>query len=67
MSAPSGQDHTSSRTQLPPAFDERAILATFLDHSVTVHAKCQHLAVAGARRAPLPSSPLIVDCVRWML
>jgi hypothetical protein len=42
------------RTDIPPAWDERTILTTFLDYvRATVHAKCEHLAEADARRAPL--------------
>ena len=44
------------RTDVPLAWDERTILTTFLDY---VHAKCEHLAEADARRAPLPGSPLM--------
>jgi uncharacterized damage-inducible protein DinB len=60
------------RTQLPPAWDERTMLATFLDYTrATVHAKCAHLAEEDARRAPLPGSPLmtisgLVSHLRWM-
>jgi uncharacterized damage-inducible protein DinB len=60
------------RTQLPPVFDERGILATFLDYTrATVHAKCEHLAEADARSAPLPNSPLmtisgLVSHLRWV-
>jgi uncharacterized damage-inducible protein DinB len=60
------------RTQLPPVFDERGILATFLDYTrATVHAKCEHLVEADARRAPLASSPLmtisgLVSHLRWV-
>jgi uncharacterized damage-inducible protein DinB len=60
------------RTQLSTALDERTMLATFLDYTrATVHAKCEHLTEADARRAPLPSSPLmtisgLVSHLRWM-
>jgi Protein of unknown function (DUF664) len=48
------------RTDVPPAWDERTILTTFLDYvRATVHAKCEHLTDADARRAPLPGSPLM--------
>jgi hypothetical protein len=48
------------RTPIPPCWDEHTILAVFLDYvRATVHAKCEHLAEADARRAPLPGSPLM--------
>ena len=55
-------------TDIPPGWDERTILTTFLDY---VHAKCEHLAEAHARRAPLPGSPLmtlagLVNHLRWV-
>ncbi|MET8866601.1 DinB family protein [Nonomuraea sp. NPDC004580] len=60
------------RTDTPPAWDERATLTTFLDYvRATVHAKCEGLAEEDARRAPLPTSPLmtmsgLVNHVRWV-
>jgi hypothetical protein len=40
------------RTDIPPGWDERTILTTFLDYvRATVHAKCEHLAEVDARRA----------------
>jgi uncharacterized damage-inducible protein DinB len=60
------------RTDIPPGWDERTILTTFLDYvRATVHAKCEHLAEADARRAPLPGSPLmtlagLVNHLRWV-
>ena len=40
---------------IPPSFDERTVLTTFLDYARdTVHAKCAGLSDADARRAPLP-------------
>lgn len=66
------RDRTVSRTDIPPAWDERAVLATFLDYvRATVHAKCEHLTEADARRAPLPGSPLmtlsgLVSHLRWV-
>jgi hypothetical protein len=46
------------RTDIPAGWDERTTLITFLDYvHATVHAKCEHLAEADARRAPLPGSP----------
>ena len=48
------------RTDIPASWDERSVLTTFLDYvRATVHAKCEHLAEADARRAPLPTSPLM--------
>ncbi|MEV4473549.1 DinB family protein [Nonomuraea sp. NPDC049504] len=60
------------RTYTPPAWDERATLTTYLDYArATVHAKCEGLAEEDARRAPLPTSPLmtmsgLVNHVRWV-
>ncbi|HEY1319477.1 MAG TPA: DinB family protein [Streptosporangiaceae bacterium] len=57
---------------LPPTWDERTILTTFLDYARdTVHAKCAGLSDADARRAPLPGSPLmtisgLVSHLRWV-
>jgi hypothetical protein len=46
-----------ARTDIPPGWDERTILTTFLDYvRATVHAKCEHLAEVDARRAPLSTS-----------
>jgi uncharacterized damage-inducible protein DinB len=62
-----------SRTDdIPPSWDERTILTTFLDYvRDTVHAKCAGLPDADARRAPLPGSPLmtisgLVSHLRWV-
>ena len=44
-----------TRTDTPPAWDERTQLFTFLDHARdTAHAKCEGAAPEDARRAPLP-------------
>ena len=57
---------------IPHSLDERAILIRFLDYARdTVHAKCAGLSEAGARRAPLPGSPLmtisgLVGHLRWV-
>lgn len=57
---------------VPDSWDERTILATFLDYARdTVHAKCAGLSEAAARRAPLPGSPLMTICglvshLRWV-
>lgn len=62
----------ASRTDTPPAWDERTMLATFLDYTrATVHAKCAGIAEDDARRAPLPGSPLmtisgLVSHLRWV-
>jgi uncharacterized protein DUF664 len=56
----------------PSSWDERTILTTLLDYARdTVHAKCAGLQDAGARRAPLPGSPLmtisgVVSHLRWV-
>jgi uncharacterized damage-inducible protein DinB len=60
------------RTDIPAGRDERTILTTFLDYvRATVHAKCEHLVEVDARRAPLPTSPLmtlagLVNHLRWV-
>lgn len=61
-----------TRTDTPPAWDERTILNTFLDYArATVRAKCEGISEENARRAPLPGSPLmtisgLVNHVRWV-
>lgn len=61
-----------TRTDYPPAWDERTLLATFLDYArATVHTKCEGAAAGHARSAPLPGSPLmtmsgLVNHVRWV-
>jgi uncharacterized damage-inducible protein DinB len=61
-----------SRIDMPASFDERSMLTTMLDFTrATVHAKCAEVAAAGARSAPLPTSPLmtlsgIVNHLRWV-
>jgi uncharacterized damage-inducible protein DinB len=57
---------------IPASFDERTVLTTMLDYARdTVHAKCEGLSDADARRAPLPGSPLmtisgLVSHLRWV-
>ncbi|MFE7617816.1 DinB family protein [Streptomyces sp. NPDC057496] len=49
-----------TRTDSPPAWDERTQLATFLDYARdTARAKCEGVSSDDARRAPLPGSPLM--------
>ncbi|MEE1807129.1 DinB family protein [Streptomyces sp. BE133] len=49
-----------TRTDMPPAWDERTQLATFLDYARdTARAKCEGISPEDARRAPLPGSPLM--------
>ena len=67
------QSIAAGRTDdVPPSWDERTILTTFLDYARgTVHAKCAGLSDADARRAPLPASPLmtisgLVSHLRWV-
>ena len=61
----------SNRTDLPPAFDERAIVTQFLRYvRQTVHAKCVDLSPSDAAATPLPSSPAmsitgLVSHLRW--
>lgn len=60
------------RTDIPPTWDERAMLTTFLDYTrATVRAKCVGLSDDDARKAPLPGSPLstiagLVSHVTWV-
>ncbi|MEU6240674.1 DinB family protein [Streptomyces sp. NPDC047024] len=62
----------TQRTDTPPAWDERAQLTTFLDYARdTARAKCEGVSAEGARRAPLPGSPLMTLCglishLRWV-
>jgi uncharacterized damage-inducible protein DinB len=67
------QSISAGRTDdIPSSWDERTIVTTFLDYARdTVHAKCAGLQDAGARRAPLPGSPLmtisgVVNHLRWV-
>jgi uncharacterized damage-inducible protein DinB len=61
-----------TRTDVPPAWDERTQLATFLDYvRDTARAKCEDVSPQDARRAPLPDSPLMTLCglishLRWV-
>lgn len=60
------------RTDTPPSWDERTQLATFLDYARdTARAKCEGVSEEDARRAPLPTSPLMTLCglinhLRWV-
>ena len=61
----------TNRTDLPSAFDERAIVTQFLQYvRLTVHAKCVDLSSADAAATPLPDSPAmsvagLVSHLRW--
>ncbi|MEU1037547.1 DinB family protein [Streptomyces sp. NPDC005551] len=61
-----------TRTDTPPARDERSQLTTFLDYArATVRAKCEDVSPENARLAPLPGSPLMTLCglishLRWV-
>jgi uncharacterized damage-inducible protein DinB len=61
-----------TRTDTPPAWDERTHLATFLDYARdTARAKCEGASAEDARKAPLPGSPLMTLCglishLRWV-
>jgi uncharacterized damage-inducible protein DinB len=65
-------DPAAGRRDVPVAWDDRTQLTTLLDYvRATVHAKCAGLTEAGARRAPLPGSPLmtisgLVSHLRWV-
>ena len=72
-SASASQSIAADRADdVPPSFDERTVLTTFLDYARdTVHAKCAGLSDADARKAPLPGSPLmtisgLVNHLRWV-
>ncbi|MFE3325188.1 DinB family protein [Streptomyces sp. NPDC059176] len=52
-----------TRTDMPPTWDERASLTTFLDYvRATALTKCEGVSPDGAREAPLPGSPLMTLC-----
>ncbi|MFC7218757.1 DinB family protein [Streptomyces polyrhachis] len=57
---------------IPPAWDERAQLTTFLDYARdAVRAKCEGVSEESARTALLPGSPLmtlsgVVNHLRWV-
>lgn len=61
-----------TRTDSPPAWDERTQLTTFLDYTrATAVAKCEGLSQENAVRSPLPGSPLmtlagVVNHLRWV-
>ncbi|MEV5310048.1 MULTISPECIES: DinB family protein [unclassified Streptomyces] len=61
-----------TRTDTPPAWDERTQLTTFLDYARdTARAKCEGVSAENARRAPLPGSPLmtlsgLISHLRWV-
>ena len=61
-----------TRTDVPPAWDERSTLNAMLDYArATVRAKCEGLSDEKARQAPLATSPLmtvsgLVSHVRWV-
>ncbi|MDX6361133.1 DinB family protein [Streptomyces sp. NPDC058274] len=61
-----------TRTDTPPAWDERSQLTTFLDYARdTARAKCEGASQEDARKAPLPGSPLMTLCgvvnhLRWV-
>lgn len=61
-----------TRTDSPPAWDERTQLTTFLDYARdTAHMKCQGVSQEDARKAPLPGSPLmtlsgLINHLRWV-
>ncbi|MBA2813020.1 DinB family protein [Streptomyces sp. KM273126] len=60
------------RTDTPPTWDERTQLTTYLDYARdTARAKCEGASAEDARKAPLPSSPLMTMCglishLRWV-
>ncbi|MGY1497825.1 DinB family protein [Streptomyces sp. QTS52] len=61
-----------TRTDTPPAWDERTQLSTFLDYvRATAVAKCEGVSPEDAVKAPLPGSPLMTLCglishLRWV-
>lgn len=60
------------RTDTPPTWDERTQLTTYLDYARdTARAKCAGVSAENARKAPLPTSPLMTMCglishLRWV-
>jgi uncharacterized damage-inducible protein DinB len=63
---------TAPPVDQPPSWDEPATLATALDHArASVRATCRGVSDTDARRAPLPTSPLmtmsgVVSHLRWV-
>ncbi|WP_225827343.1 DinB family protein [Streptomyces naphthomycinicus] len=61
-----------TRTDTPPAWDERTQLTTFLDYvRATARAKCEEVSEEDARKALLPGSPLmtlsgLISHLRWV-
>ncbi|WP_149184863.1 DinB family protein [Streptomyces sp. TRM49041] len=61
-----------TRTDMPTTWDERAHLTTFLDYvRDTALLKCDGVSAEGARKAPLPESPLmtvagLINHLRWV-
>lgn len=61
-----------TRSDIPPTWDDRTMVTTFLDYArATVHAKCEGLSDEDARAAPLPESPLmtisgVVSHLKWV-
>ncbi|MBL1085787.1 DinB family protein [Streptomyces actinomycinicus] len=61
-----------TRTDTPPAWDERTQLTTFLDYvRATARAKCEDLSDENAAKALLPGSPLmtlsgLINHLRWV-
>ncbi|MEV4915614.1 DinB family protein [Streptomyces tirandamycinicus] len=59
-------------SDLPPAWDERTQLTTFLDYARdTARAKCAGVSAENARKALLPGSPLmtmsgLINHLRWV-
>ena len=62
----------AARSDVPVKWDDRTQLTTLLDYARgTVHAKCAGISEQDARRAPLPTSPLmtisgLVSHLRWV-
>jgi uncharacterized damage-inducible protein DinB len=62
----------TQRTDVPPAWDERTQLITFLEYARdTARAKCEGVSAEDARKSPLPGSPLMTMCglishLRWV-
>jgi uncharacterized damage-inducible protein DinB len=61
-----------TRTDVPPAWDERTMMTTFLDYArATAVAKCAGASAQDTARAPLPGSPLmtlggLLSHLRWV-
>jgi uncharacterized damage-inducible protein DinB len=72
MNCQAEEEHVTPTDDIPVSWDERTVLTTMLDYARdTVHAKCAGITEENARRAFLPTSPLmtiagLVSHLRWV-